>query len=228
MSNYLFHRSKHIVKRISFFIIVALFFFLECSDRNSKFHPISYFPVQSGNTWVFDGGIHKMQITDSGKSQDFVTFSYFDTSDVLLWQESYRMRKNQLYWQTFTPNTPVLPKVSFDPPLPFAPVSAKEGQTLILESIETQSDSTKRMTKIMVEYEIQAIEDVKVKAGTFLNCIKMKINVQYPQSVRRPFFIGEQYWWYAPTIGPVKYDLPSAVGELVDMDLHRNRLSDLP
>ena len=212
------------------FLLITILGLLDCTNRNNRFNPISYFPVQQGNTWLFNGGIHKMHISEIVKDQgeQHVTFTYSDTSDVVLWKETYRLRKNQLYWQSFTPNTPVLPQVSFDPPLPFAPVATKEGHTLVLESIETQSDTVKRMTKITVEYEILSVEDVKVPAGTFLNCIKMKINVQYPQSVRRPFFIGEQYWWFAPMMGPIKYDLPSAVGELVKADFDRDRLSPLP
>jgi hypothetical protein len=145
-----------------------------------------------------------------------VIFTYFDSLDVPLWHEEYSLLKNQIYLQSFQPNTSLLPTITFDPALPFAPPSQKLGSKLPYKCLETQTLDTLVITNsIDVDYVIEAIEDVRVPAGNFLNCIKLKISVKYSQNAQNPYFIGDQYWWFAPLVGPVKYDLPSAVGELV-------------
>jgi len=52
-------------------------------------------------------------------------------------------------------------------------------------------------------YTIEAIEDVVVPNGTFQNCIKMH-EVEYTPGGKADFHV-----WYAPNIGPVKYDYPN-------------------
>ncbi len=205
-------------------------FFTDCSNRRNKFHPISYFPVNAGNTWIFDGDIYKMEITGitKGEEKSIISMSYFDSTGIFLWKEKYILLKDQIYFESFEPHTTILPKVLFDPPLPLAPFSSKPGHKIILESKETHSDSIKSESQILVTYEIEGVEDVSVPAGAFLNCIKMKVNVQYPQFALEPFFIGDQYWWFAPMVGPVKYDLPSAYGELSELKLSKSRLLQTP
>jgi len=224
-------RIGHLKIRIHFAMILILLlasiYLLNCSDRGNRFKPIYYFPIKTGHSWVFNGEIHKLEIVDV--SQDvgdkIVTFAYYDSLSTLLWNEQYNLIKNQIYLRSFEPRTKVLPSISFEPALPFAPISAKVGHKMQRESIETQtdSDSLEHTMAILVEYLVEAVEDVKVPAGTFLDCVKMKINIIYPPSPYRPYFIGEQYWWFAPLVGPVKYDLPSARGELVSMKVSRSR-----
>ena len=154
--------------------------------------------------------------------------SFYDSSNVFLWREKYLQFKDQLYFESFEPRTFILPKVLFDPALPVAPFSSKPEHKIVLEGKETHIDSVTSEMQILVTYEIESIEDVVVPAGTFRNCIKMKINFEYTQFALRPFFIGEQYWWYAPMVGPVKFDLPSAYGELAEVKLNKSRLTPLP
>ena len=223
--------------KISFhrrFLYLILLLFLStlftCTNRRNKHHPTDYFPVQAGNTWIFDGDISKMEITaiTDGTLGRVVSMSFYDSTDVFLWLEKYIHLKDQLYFESFEPRTIILPKVLFDPALPLAPFSSKPGHKIILEGKETHIDSVRSEMQILVTYEIEAIEDVIVPAGKFYNCIKMKINVEYTQFALRPFFIGEQYWWYAPMVGPVKYDLPSAYGELVEVKLNKSRIVPSP
>jgi hypothetical protein len=223
--------------KISFhrrFIYLILLLFLStlitCTNRRNKHHPTSYFPVQAGNTWIFDGDISKMEITaiTDGTLGRVVSMSFYDSTDVFLWLEKYIHLKDQLYFESFEPQTIILPKVLFDPALPLAPFSSKPGHKISLEGKETHVDSVRSEMQILVTYEIEAIEDVIVPAGEFHNCIKMKINVEYTQFALRPFFIGEQYWWYAPMVGPVKYDLPSAYGELAEVKLNKSRIVPSP
>ncbi|MBN1466190.1 hypothetical protein JXA02_10530 [candidate division KSB1 bacterium] len=202
-------------------ILLGLFVLLSCRDESDRFQPVLYFPVESGHSWTFNGEIYRMDIVamSEGVGDQIVTFAYYDSLATLLWQEKYSLLRSQIYLNSFEPAIRVLPSIYFEPPLPFAPISAKVGQKMSLKSIETQTDTLVHTTEIKVEYVIEAIEDVRVPAGTFPNCIKMKINFLYPPTPYRPFFIGEQYWWFAPHVGPVKYDLPSARGELVSMNV---------
>ena len=211
---------------ILFALLLYILASLTCTGRRNKHHPTDYFPVQPGNTWVFDGDIAKMEITaiSEGTSGKLVTMSFYDTLDVFLWREKYLHIKDQLYFEAFEPRALILPKVTFDPALPLAPISSKPGHKIKLEGKETHVDSTNAEMQTLVTYEIEAVEDVIVPAGEFRNCIKMKITVEYTQFALRPFFIGEQYWWFAPMVGPVKYDLPSAYGELAQVKLNKSRL----
>ncbi len=209
-----------------FIFLAAVLLFMDCSGRRNKFLPTYYFPIQTGNKWVFDGGIYKMEITDITKEvgDKIITISYFDSLNVLLWQEKYSLLKDQIYMQSFEPTTKLLPHITFEPPLPFAPLSRKVGFKDTKESIETQTlDTLTTTTQINVDYAIEAIEDIRVPAGLFLDCVKMKINIKYPQTASRPYFIGDQYWWFAPLVGPIKFNLPTASGQLVEMPKIKNR-----
>ncbi|RQW01280.1 hypothetical protein EH223_15295 [candidate division KSB1 bacterium] len=224
-------KQRHFMSPLAAGILAALaFFFVDCTGRQNRFQPLYYFPLNVGNTWVYNGEIHKMQISDITKNEGdrLITFSFYDTLNVLLWQEKAGLLKDQIYVQSFEPMTSLLPSVSFDPPRPFAPFSRKLGNKLNFPCIETcMSDSTHSTTTVEAEYVIETVEDVRVPAGKFLDCIKMKINIIYPRTAEKPFFIGEQYWWYAPLVGPIKYDLPSARGELVEMNIIRTRQVEL-
>ena len=209
-----------------FLFFISISIFTGCTNERNKHHPTAYFPIQVGNVWVFDGDIQKMEITGirKGEQNDFVTMSYYDSNNVLLWKEHYLHAKDQLFFESFEPNTKILPRVLFDPALPLAPFSSKPGHKIVIEGKETNIDSINSEMQIIVTYEIENVEDVTVPAGTFRNCIKMKINVEYPQFGLKPFFIGDQYWWFAPMVGPVKYDLPSAYGELAELKLSKSKL----
>lgn len=207
-------------------VVLAVFFLADCTGRQSQFQPLYYFPVNVGNTWIYNGEIHKVQISDITKNvgDRIITFAYYDSSNVLLWHEKAALLKDQIYLQSFEPTTSVLPTVTFEPPRPLAPFSPRLGNKMTFECLESHTnDSTFNTTTVNVEYVIEAIEDVRVPAGKFLDCIKMKINIIYPRTAHKPLFIGEQYWWYAPHVGPVQYDLLSARGELVEMNIIRSR-----
>ena len=207
--------------------LTAALYTIGCTHRIDKFSPLNYFPLQLNNTWIFNGEIHTMKVTDAAKigHERYITLTFYDSLDVALWSEKYHVVKDQLRWLSFEPATSLLPRVTFNPPLYGAPFSKEPGDTDSISSIETQTDSTETTTAITVDYQIQAVEDVETPAGKFPGCIKMKINFIYPTSALRPLFIGEHYWWFSPTAGPVKYDLPTAFGELVKLDLNLSLFS---
>jgi hypothetical protein len=214
-------------RRFARFILFAFFAIalsdISCTARIDKFSPLNYFPLQLGNTWEFNGEIRTMKVTDASKigHERYITFTFYDSLDVALWAEKYHLIKDQLRWVSFEPGTSLLPHVTYNPPLIAAPFSDKPGDTDSISSIETQTDSVVITNAITVDYQIQSVEDVQTPAGMFANCIKMKINFIYPTAAQRPLFIGEHYWWFSSQVGPVKYDLPTAYGELVKLDLNR-------
>lgn len=218
---------RDLTRSILLAFLVAVLYAIACTPRIDKFSPLNYFPLQLNNTWTFDGEIRTMKVTESAKigHERYITLTFFDSLDVALWSEKYHIVKDQLRWTSFEPATSLLPRVTFNPPLFAAPFSAEPGDTDSINSIETQTDSVEITTTINVDYQIQTVEDVETPAGVFTNCIKLKINYIYPTSAQRPLFIGEHYWWFSPTAGPVKYDLPTAFGELVKLDLNLSLFS---
>ena len=81
------NKRKHLRKYIPLLLISVLL--AGCSNGRNKHNPITYFPVQPGNTWIFDGDIHKMEITAITAKEDnkLVTLSVYDSLDVFLWKE---------------------------------------------------------------------------------------------------------------------------------------------
>ena len=193
-----------------------------CSKKPEAFRPLNYFPLEMKNTWHFSGGIQTMQVTEVIKSghERRITLTFFDSLDAPLWSETYRTAKDQLRWLAFEPATALLPRVGFNPPLYGAPFSNEVGDMTTINTIETQFDSVETTTAITVDYQIAAIEDVVTPAGVFAGCLKVKIDFIYPPVAVRPLFIGDHYWWYAPNVGPIKYDLPTTHGDLLRYELH--------
>ncbi|MDZ7724930.1 MAG: hypothetical protein U5R06_19505 [candidate division KSB1 bacterium] len=205
-------------KDCKYFIFALLvgFLVMACNEKEPVFKPIVYFPVHDGNTWEFSGSISKILMTETGNGIQTFQLIYYDTLDTALWSETHVLQDSQLYWKTFEPNLPLFPRIMFSPPLPYAPMSERMEFSTSMVFTETQTDSATRRSQIRIDYNINRIETVITPAGTFHNCLRMKIAVTYLDVAASPVFAGEHVWWYARGVGPVKYELPSAEGELLE------------
>ncbi len=186
--------------------------------RPQRFHAETYFPLEKDAVWVFSGDLNTMKVThvESGVHGRQWMVTFYDSLGLPLWSETYRSHGGQIYWTAFSPQTTLLPQITFDPPLYAAPFSDVVGETRTIESVEHRVGPVEDgAVPISVEYHIMGLEDVQVPAGLYHRCIKMKVHFTYPDSIKRPYFVGDHYYWYAPDVGPVKYDLPTSYGELL-------------
>ncbi|MDZ7369633.1 MAG: hypothetical protein ONB12_00505 [candidate division KSB1 bacterium] len=217
--------SNAILKTLLFPGLIVLFLLTAlCSHKPQAFDPLDYFPLAEGNQWLFSGDLQVLTIKEikhMGKSLQ-ATAVFSDTLLTPLWRETYRLENGQLQWTDFEPATQLLPKVTFEPPLSAAPFSAIVGDVRKINGVEVRIDSTgaTKRVPITVEYRIDAVENVETPVGSFENCIKVTSEFQYPSADDYPLFVGRHIWWFAKSVGPVKYELPSSSGELIGFKLH--------
>ena len=207
---------------VLFSAVCAVFMLsITCAEKQPAFKPIIYFPIQPGNTWQFSGSISKIEISvESSKDNEFQMI-YYDTLNTALWAERYVLQDSQIYWKTFEPNIELFPRISFSPPLPYAPISDKLEFSTNMLSTETQTDSSVRRSQIRIDYQIKRVESVMTPAAIFKDCLMMKISISYLDVTASPVFAGEHVWWYAKGVGPIKYELPSAEGELLSYNVKK-------
>ncbi len=197
------------------FPVLVLFLLVQCAPKHK---PDFYFPLSKGNEWTFSGNIKKIIVNkiDKDKNGKLVfTLIYHDSTNTPLWEEELVKNKNQLFWSVFDPQIGLLPKTSFSPPIPVTPFSDKIGEHLDFTSIESRNDSLNTELEISLAYEIDAIEDIKTPAGTFLQCIKMRTTFSYTSPTLKPMFAGISFWWFAKGIGPVRYYNANGHGDLL-------------
>ena len=193
---------------------LLLFFYTGCSQDKST---LDFFPMKKDNVWNFTGSMAKMQVIEENKEKNRINFIlvYFDSLGIPIWKEKHVKIDGRLYWTTFSPQSPFIPEIHFDPPLPSSPFSNKLGDKKTIESTETRIDSTVTTAKINVQYEIESIENVELPVGLFPECVKLKMTISYPELVEDPYMQGTSYFWYARGIGPISYILPSGRGNIL-------------
>jgi len=185
-----------------------------CTKNDSA---LDFYPMTKDNIWNYSGSMAKVQVIEEEKEANKINYIivYFDSIGVPIWKEKHVQIDGKLYWATFSPQSPFIPEINFDPPLPSSPFSTKLGDKKTIESVETRIDSTVTTAKINVEYEIESIENVELPIGLFPECIKLKMTINYPQEVEQPYMEGTTYIWFARSIGPVSYIMPSGQGNLL-------------
>ncbi len=208
-----------------YFLPVLIFIIasLSCTSEETEFNPLYYFPISQGNSWSFSGSVSQIKVrnVDQQKSNKLVTLIYTDSLSTLLWQEDYEIKDEHMYWKNFKPSVLLVPNISFEPPLPITPFSRKIGATKRINTTEVHTDSLTRECSVQVDYEISAVEPVTTPAGVFPNCIKVKMSFKYLEMTATPYFLGDHIWWYAEGVGPVRYELPTEQGELVDVHIKK-------
>jgi len=205
--------NKSILPQI-FFVSLILAFFSNCSKDYSA---LEFYPMKKDNIWNYSGSMAKVQVIEEEKEANKINYIvvYFDSIGVPIWKEKHVKIDGKLYWATFSPQSPFVPEINFDPPLPSSPFSIKLGDKKTIESVETRIDSTVTTAKINVEYEVESIENVELPIGLFPECIKLKMSISYPEEVEQPYMEGITYIWFARGIGPVSYIMPSGQGNLI-------------
>lgn len=203
----------HFIHKATFIIVFGLSV-IRCGDQ---FEPVTYFPTEKGNSWIYDGRLREIKVIDQNKigRQQHYIIAFMDSSGEILWREIYYQRNKALYWKALETDALVIPSMSFEPPLPVAPFSNRLGQVMTLNAVEKRQVPTSESVHVSLFYEIESIEECTVPAGTFSNCVKVHMHYNYIDKNVIPYLQGHSYFWYANGVGLIKFILPSAHGELV-------------
>ena len=97
--------------------------------------------------------------------------------------------------------------VEFSPPVIFFPATLQLGEVW-----ETQGETEVTLigpTTVSTESKVIAVENVNTPAGTFENCLKIRIRTITAAGLG--ISRSTAYQWLAPDIGPVKFETPQDI-----------------
>ena len=168
-----------------------------------------YFPLGIGTSWTYnttdDGGTWttRRNIGDNGEFLGIDFTVHFNEEHDGVWKNRMWLGVtfNSLVWWGFQ-DTSSKYLASFGLTYVVEPVTgtqANGGTTSGFLTIGSQIT----IANFQGSYVIEAIEDVTVPAGTFQNCIKMH------EIENTPGGLADFHVWYAPEVGPIKYDYPN-------------------
>ncbi len=218
--------KKYFFELVSVFLFAALFTFSLSTSAESQ----NYYPTSIGNTWILESedkaehivytveesdevindiDLTLLKITNETLGTDVSTsqklYVDFDEDGIKLYRIVVELD------ETFGEATAVL-----YPPGLFYPATLKLGDTWELTA-ESEILLVGPITFISTS-EVVAIEDVVTPAGTFENCVKVRISTRTVStlSITR----STAYQWLAPNFGHVKFvNTQDVVYELVSSNL---------
>lgn len=204
--------NRKIIIGIILFLTLTTWGCIERRERTAHIDGSQYFPLHEGDRYVYSGVPGEIAVT--GQIDSLFTRAYLDSlGNVITW-EDYNRSDGGVFWNNVALAQVDL-QVHFYPPLPFAPWSKVIGDTLLVSAVEIRSDSVNSHFRIQVACEIMGIEDVTTPAGTFPDCIKMKVRYIYMDEKVRRIFADEIVRWFARDVGIVRYQTASISGDLM-------------
>lgn len=204
-----------IKRAITGIILLLLMFASGCVERRERAAHIDgsqYFPLNEGDRYVYSGVAGEIAVTRQIDS--LFTRAYLDSAGKVITWEDFSRSSDGVFWNSVALAGVDL-QVHFYPSLPFAPWSKIIGDTLLVPAVEIRSDSVNSHFRIQVECEIMAIEDVTTPAGTFPDCIKMRVKYTYLDEKVRRIFADEIVRWFARDVGIVRYQTGAVSGDLM-------------
>jgi len=215
------------MKRLSIFVLLGV---LWAGCTQQEFNGALYSSFRQGNEYVYSHA-HLKSVVQSEKETpegiEYVVVS-LDSAGNELMREVYIKQGNRLLWKELDGTAMGMLRYSYDPPLWAVPFSDQMGKTDSYVSQEARSDAQKTRLRIRVDTVIENIEAVRVAAGNFPACIKVKSTITYLDSTSSPFIQGDARWWYARGMGVVKYQTPEGDGELVSAKIDGRILPKKP
>ena len=190
----------------------------------------NYYPTDIGNTWI-------MESTDGAER---ITYT-LETADETLNGETFRTLKiitEVLGTSTANTNTFLvevneegmklhkvvaelgdvfgISRIEFSPPAVFFPPTLQVGE--VWETLGETEVSLVGIVTVSSTNEVVAVEDVVTPAGTFEDCLKIRILTKTTAAFGSNR--STSYQWLAPDIGPVKFETgQDIVFELVNYNL---------
>lgn len=181
-------------------------------DHSGRTDFFRFFPLNQWDQFQYSGPMGKAVV--SAKFNDLYTITYYDrTGRIYLWQDFLKSDR-AITWKNAVPAGNNIPAVHFEPALPFIPWSRTIGDTLLVSSSEIRADSANSHLHLQVEYEIVTAGPITTPAGTFPDCVQIRMSFKSLYTKEKRIF-GVSHWWFARDIGIVKYILPEGSGELL-------------
>ena len=191
----------------------------------------NYYPVDIGNTWVLESTDGTERITYKIEAADepfngvqvlileitteVLGTSSVRTSTLLVEVGEEGMKLHKIVAELG--DVFGVADVEFSPSAVFFPQVLQLG-----EIWETQGETEVSIVgavAVSSVNEVVAVEDVITPAGTFADCLKIRIRTKTAAALGTSR--STAYQWLAPNLGPVKFETDQdIVFELVDSDLH--------
>jgi hypothetical protein len=182
------------------------------------YNAAEYFPLGQGDTWTY----HEIEREGQEVEEDTETYAIIGTEKIKgkfaakkveVDDGDYELVTNtngiQFYmdYETETENSIVVESIdTYNPPIMYLPPRISVGTRHSFKSTLTHKESTgvKITAKITGEAIVDGIEDVTVAAGTFHDCLKIRINRHVVVPKLQYEEITETVMWFAPGVGMVK------------------------
>ena len=190
----------------------------------------NYYPVDVGNTWTLE----------SEDGTERVTYAIGATDELFNGKQGRLLRITTAVLGTTTAQTNTffmevneegiklhrivanlgdlfgMAQMEFSPPATFFPATLELG-----EMWQTQGEteiSIVGVVRVTSENEVIAIEDVDTPAGTFEDCVKIRVRTK--TAAAAGISRSTTYQWLAPDIGPVKFQTDQdIIFELISSNL---------
>ena len=176
----------------------------------------NYYPTDIGNTWILESTDTAERITytletpeEDLKGEQFRTLkiitevlgtSSVNTNTFLIEVNTEGLKLHKIVAELG--DIFGISRMEFSPPAIFFPPILQLG-----EMWETLGETDVQLVgnvKVSSVNEVVAVEDIVTPAGTFENCLKIKINTKTTAALGASR--STSYQWLAPDIGPVKFE----------------------
>ena len=208
----------------------VLFIVLLCAFANVT-NAQNYYPIEIGNTWVLestdgaeritykiiatDEPVNDAQVRILDITTEVLGTSAVRTSTFLVEVGEEGMKLHRIVAELG--DVFGVARVEFSPPAIFFPPTLQLG-TIWETQGETEANIVGAVTVSSVN-EVIAVEDVTTPAGTFEDCLKIRVRTRTAAALGTSR--STSYQWLAPDQGPVKFETDQdIVFELVDSNLH--------
>ncbi|MBN1801467.1 MAG: hypothetical protein JW891_08175 [Candidatus Lokiarchaeota archaeon] len=171
---------------------------------------MSYFPLGLNTSWDFNSTDDNGSWTTRryiGNQYEFIGIDFmifFHEEHDGTWQNKMWLSKNvhSLVWWGFEDSST---KFVASGGLTYVTEPVRSGQSnggTTSGTLTIKSDNQISTQNFMGRYTIETIETITVPAGTFQSCIRVHEEENTPEDT------ADFRVWYAPGVGPVKYDYP--------------------
>ena len=198
------------------FLFIAAFVLSGCVkkvSRPGKTEFAQYFPLNDGDIRIYSGSLGKAVV--KGRIGNLCTMTFYDTTGRINWWQDYLKSETGAQMKNVVFNSAGMPAAYFEPAIPFTPWSVTVGDTMLVTAAEIRGDSVNTHVRVMIQFQIMAIEPVTTPAGAFEDCIEMRMSYKTRDNSIPSIFDGDSFWWFARDIGLVKYESPGDRGELL-------------
>lgn len=181
----------------------------------------NYYPADIGNTWVFDSadGVEQTTYTLEGPETidgqerillkivtEELSTGEIDTDTYFLSVGDEAIELHKTVFELVEPSAVV--NADFPTPVTFFPLLLEMGDTWEIASdaeVKLEILPTAILGESITNFEVVGFEEVVTPAGTFQNCAKVQLNVNFTAGG----FLNldsESRQWFAPGIGPVQFE----------------------